>query len=135
MKEKQRHCDEYNRNESQAEKGQGIAKNQSSLHAPLILCFQGHRPVRRVPYFSKGTYLVYGFEADRNSSADCRPIKPPAVRDTGGFRGINSVQRARFRLDRVLFPAGWLLRLIEGLCGFLIVGEVWCWGCRKDCCG
>ena len=47
MKEKQRNRKEHSGDESQAEKGQGIAKNQPSLRAPIILCFQGHKPLRR----------------------------------------------------------------------------------------
>src|SRR6266851_1318890 len=79
MKEKQRDGEEYSSDQSKAEKGQGIAKNQPSLQAPIILCFQGHKSLRR-SVLLKSTYPAYGYDADRNTSAGCRLFQAKAAR-------------------------------------------------------
>src|SRR5258705_12535147 len=68
MKEERCYREQYSGDPSQAEKGQGIAENQPSFRAPLILCFQGHKPLRR-SVCPESTYPVYGNDADRNTSA------------------------------------------------------------------
>jgi hypothetical protein len=74
----------------------------------------------------ESTYPVYGYDADKKTSADNRLFSGGSgvTRGRGFAKAEMKRGGARFRLDWFRFPAGWLFRLIEGLCGLLLFGDV-----------